>query len=114
VQYADFSVWQHGWLHGPALEALLAPWRRRLADLPVLELPVDRPRRPAQRFRGGVSRLPLSAPFAAALGGLSRGRGVTLFMTLLTAFQALLYRYTGQVDFAQGSPIANRTHRETE
>jgi len=40
----------------------------------------------------------------------SRDEGVTLYMTLLAAFQALLFRYTGQEDFCIGSPVAGRTH----
>ena len=49
-----------------------------------------------------------------AVNELSRREGVTLFMTLLAAFQALLYRYSGQENVVVGSPIANRNSTEIE
>ncbi|HEX3131877.1 MAG TPA: amino acid adenylation domain-containing protein, partial [Thermoanaerobaculia bacterium] len=107
VQYADYAVWQREWLRGETLDRLIAFWRSELAGAPtVLELPADRPRPPVQRFRGA------SVPFA--LETFSRPEGVTLFMTLLAAFQALLCRYTGQDDLLVGVPVAGRERTELE
>ncbi|MCP4664695.1 MAG: amino acid adenylation domain-containing protein, partial [bacterium] len=114
VQYADFSEWQRHWLAGEVLETQLAYWREQLAGLPVLELPLDRPRPAVQSFRGTVEGLRLPAELGHGLTELSRRHGTTGFMTLLTAFQALLGRYTGQVDLAVGTAIANRTRAELE
>ncbi|HEV8580106.1 MAG TPA: amino acid adenylation domain-containing protein [Thermoanaerobaculia bacterium] len=108
VQYADFAVWQRGWLCGERLEAQLAFWRRRLAGVPPLDLPTDRPR-PALRASRGASRpFTLPAELSEGLKALARAEGVTRFMVLLAAFQALLGRYSRQSDFAVGTPIANR------
>ena len=97
------------------LEAELAYWKQQLdGHLPVLALPTDRPRPPLQSFRGACQSLVLSAHLTEALKALSRQEGVTLFMTLLTAFKTLLYRYTGQEDLLIGTPIAGRTRVETE
>jgi len=115
VQYADFAVWQRGWLQGEVLKEQLAYWRGQLGgDLPVLQLPTDRPRPPVQTVRGAVltARLPLA--LTEDLERLSRAEGTTLFMTLLAGFQALLGRYSGQRDVIVGSPIANRTRLEVE
>ena len=115
IQYADFAVWQREWLRGDVLETQLAYWKERLSGpLPTLELPTDRRRPAVQGFRGAKHSMVLSKSLTAALTTLSRGQGVTLFMTLLTAFNILLQRYTGQDDICIGSPIANRNQQETE
>ncbi|HZF13194.1 MAG TPA: amino acid adenylation domain-containing protein, partial [Thermoanaerobaculia bacterium] len=114
-QYADFAVWQRRWLEGPALEAQLAYWRERLAGAPaVLELPADRPRPPAQSFRGATLHLPVPERLAAGLRALARSEGATLFMAALAAFSALLGRFTGHRDLTVGSPVANRTETGIE
>ncbi len=111
VQYADFAVWQRGWLQGEALERQLGYWEERLAGAPVVELPTDRPRPPMQSFRGATFRTLLPS---SAVGALARERGVSPFMVLLSAFQSLVSRYTGQEDVVVGTPIANRTRPELE
>ncbi len=114
IQYSDFAIWQQAWLQGEALESQLAYWRRRLAGLPALELPADHPRPPVQTFRGAWRSSSLPADLAESLKTLSRREGVTLFMTLLAAFQTLLRQYTNQDDIVVGADIANRNRRETE
>jgi len=114
IQYADFAHWQREWLQGEVLSSQLSYWRSQLADLPILNLPIDRPRPAVQSYRGATHNLKLSKSLTASLEALSQQEGVTLFMTLLAAFQTLLHRYTGQEDIAVGSPIANRNHSELE
>jgi amino acid adenylation domain-containing protein len=114
VQFADYALWQRGWLTGEVLEFQTAYWRQVLAGVPPLDLPTDRPRPPRRRGRGAVHRLALAPALAAGLAGESRSAGGTLFMTLFAGLSALLSRYSGQADFALGSPIANRTRQETE
>ncbi|HYO16637.1 MAG TPA: non-ribosomal peptide synthase/polyketide synthase [Thermoanaerobaculia bacterium] len=115
VQYPDFAIWQRGWLAGEALEAQLAYWREALAGAPgVLELPADRPRPAAQSFRGGSAAVALEAELSDRLVALGRERGVTLFMTLLAGFQAVLSWESGQRDLVVGTPVANRTRSEIE
>ncbi|MDY7094118.1 MAG: non-ribosomal peptide synthase/polyketide synthase, partial [Acidobacteriota bacterium] len=114
VQYADYAVWHQELVESAAMDAPMAYWRRQLAGLEALDLPADRPR-PA----GGVQRgayLPVSLPgdLVERLEELGRKSGVTLFMTLLTAFQVLLARYSGQRDFAVGTPVAGRGRTEVE
>ena len=115
IQYADFAAWQRGWLQGEVLEEQLAYWRRSLAGAPpVLELPTDHPRPPVQSYRGAAQPFSLPAGLSASLLELSRREGVTLFMTLLAAFQVLLARYTGQEDVVVGTPVAGRNRAELE
>jgi amino acid adenylation domain-containing protein len=115
IQYADFAVWQREVLTGETLEKQLSYWKRQLAGAPaMLELPLDRPRPPVQTFRGAFESFTLSAELNAALRDLARQEGATLFMTLLAAFQALLWRHTRQDEIVIGAPIANRTRKETE
>ncbi len=114
IQYVDFAHWQREWLKDEALEAQLTYWRRQLAGAKVLELPTDHPRPAFQTYRGDYIGFDLPGSLFDALERLSRQEGVTLFMTLLAAFQILLYRYTNQEDVAIGVPIANRTRLTVE
>ncbi|MFF0519186.1 non-ribosomal peptide synthase/polyketide synthase [Actinomadura nitritigenes] len=114
VQYADFAVWQRTRLSGQALESQLAYWRERLAGLPVLELPADRPRPPVRSSAGDVVRFTVPAQVAAGLRAVARQGGATMFMTALAAFAVLLGRYAGQDDVVVGTPVANRNRAETE
>ncbi|HEY9622716.1 MAG TPA: amino acid adenylation domain-containing protein, partial [Crinalium sp.] len=114
IQYTDFADWQRNWLQGDVLEKQLTYWRKQLHDLPELHLPSDRPRPAVQTYRGATYPLHISPSLTQALAHLSQQSGVSLFMTLLAAFQTLLYRYTGQDDMAIGCPIANRHRSEVE
>jgi amino acid adenylation domain-containing protein len=90
-------------------------WRRQLGGaLPVLELPADRPRPAMQTLRGATQSLALRAPLAESLKELSRREGVTLFMTMLAAFDVLLSRYSGQTDIVVGTATASRNRAEIE
>jgi amino acid adenylation domain-containing protein len=115
IQYADFAYWQREWLHGEVLETQLAYWRQELGgNLPVLKLPFDRPRPRVQTHQGALHAFGLSAQVSAALKGLSRQEGATLFMTLLAALQTLLHRSCGEDEIVVGTDVANRNRLETE
>ncbi|MGD1897772.1 MAG: amino acid adenylation domain-containing protein [Phormidesmis sp.] len=115
VQYADFSIWQRNWLQGEVLASQLTYWREQLAaNSSVLQLPTDYPRARVQTYRGAVEQFSLSKALSDRLKALGQTQSATLFMTLLAAFKVLLYRYTGQIDLAVGTPIANRHRAEVE
>ena len=115
IQYADFAVWQRQWLSGEILVPQLDYWKQQLLDAPgLLELPTDRPRPAVQTFRGGYYCAALSQELSAELTTLSKQAGVTLFMSLLAAFQTFLYRFSGQDDIVVGTPVAGRNRREIE
>ncbi|MBW4550124.1 MAG: amino acid adenylation domain-containing protein [Aphanocapsa sp. GSE-SYN-MK-11-07L] len=115
IQYADFAIWQRQWLQGGVLNKHLSYWCHQLSgNLPVLQLPIDRPRPRLQTFQGATYRFCLCSELTALLKALSQKAGTTLFMTLLAAFKTLLYRYTAQEDIIVGSPIANRNRVEIE
>jgi amino acid adenylation domain-containing protein len=115
VQYGDYAVWQREQLQGETQAEQLQYWREQLEGAPVLlELPTENPRPAVQSYRGAELTLELAPPTTRALKVLSQQHGVTLFMTLLAAFQVLLYRYTGQEDVVVGTPVAGRTRAETE
>src|SRR5215204_4200673 len=114
-QYADFAVWQREWLQGEVLEQQLAYWRKQLAGVPpVVELPTAHPRPAVKTFNGAAMSLNFPCSLSEELKALSRREGVTLFMSLLAAFQVLLQRYSGEEDIAVGTPVAHRTRAETE
>ncbi|MEW5929611.1 MAG: amino acid adenylation domain-containing protein, partial [Gemmatimonadota bacterium] len=115
VQYADFAVWQRGWLGGERLEAQLGYWREKLRGAPpLLEIPTDRPRGAGQGPRTARHEFTLSPGLSRGLRELSQRQGATLFMTVLAGWQALLGRWAGQDDVLVGTPVAGRSRRETE
>ena len=115
IQYSDFAIWQRKCLQGEALAEQLAYWKKQLNNAPsILALPTDRPRPTIQTYQSASQTFVLSKSLSDGLKTLSQQAGVTLFMTLLAAFKALLYHYTGQDDIVVGTPIANRNRVEIE
>ncbi len=115
VQFGDFAAWQRAWMETDEARRQLDWWKTRLAGVsPVLDLPADRPRPAEMSFRGNAHRVTLERGLFRAADEFSRRRGVTLFMTLFAAFEALMHRYTGETDFCVGSGVAGRRLRESE
>ncbi|HLX57653.1 MAG TPA: condensation domain-containing protein, partial [Ktedonobacteraceae bacterium] len=115
IQYADFALWQRQRLQGAVLQQQMQYWRQQLQGAPaLLPLPTDRPRPTVQTFAGAAHSIILSTELTNSLKALSQDGGVTLFTTLLAAFQTLLSRWTQQDDISVGTYIAGRTDFETE
>jgi amino acid adenylation domain-containing protein len=114
IQYRHFAAWQRRWLETRAAEDQLSYWRAQLDGLAELPLRGDRLRPDTPTGRGARHPFALPRSLSRRLKSLSRTHRVTLFMTLLAAFQCLLHRHTGHEDVAVGSLIANRSHVETE
>ncbi|MBB5066904.1 condensation domain-containing protein, partial [Granulicella mallensis] len=115
IQYGDYAHWQRQWLGGEALEQQAGYWGRTLSGSPtLLSLPSDY-RRPAQQsYEGSRVSLELDLDLTERLKALSQRHGTTLFMTVLSGFAVLLSRLSGEQDIVIGTPVANRTQRETE
>ncbi len=112
-QYTDFVRWQTEMLASAEGERLWTYWQKQLAgELPVLNLPTDRPRPPIQTYRGASHAFKLSEELTRQIKALTKTEEVTLYITLLAAFEVLLYRYTGQEDILVGSPATGRSRRE--
>ena len=121
IQYGDFAVWQRQWLQTAdatgqsPLQQHLDYWRQQLrTPLPVLQLPTDFPRPTKPSHQGALQSFTLPPDLVRSLNRFSQQQGVSLFMTLLAAFQILLYRYTQQEDIVVGTDVANRNRAETE
>jgi len=115
IQYSDYAAWQRNWLQGSVLQQQVDYWTQQLIGSPeLLELPTDKPRPPQQSYQGAHYAHWLSATLSQSVTLLSQQQGVTVFMTLLASFNILLSRYSRQNDISVGSPIANRTHSQTE
>lgn len=113
-QYRDFALWQQSWAKTPAAKEQLDYWRTHLDGVTTLPLWTDRPRPEVWSGHGARHYLEFSKILSADLRALSQNQGVTPFMTLLAAFQCLLFRHTGHEDVATGSLIANRNQIESE
>ncbi|WP_433655166.1 amino acid adenylation domain-containing protein [Nocardia sp. CA-128927] len=114
TQYADFAVWQRTQLAGTALREKQDYWREKLRGLAPLELPTDLPRPPVRTSAGAVQHFEVAPGVVERLRELGRDSGVTLFMSLVTAVQLLLARWTGRQDIAVGTATSGRGRVETE
>ncbi|MER5868415.1 amino acid adenylation domain-containing protein [Streptomyces sp. NPDC002044] len=114
VQFGDYAAWQRDRLENGPLAASRAHWRVELDGVPALELPTDRPRPALFTFDGAATEFHWSAELSRQVGETARAYGASTYMVLMAAFQALLSRHTGQRDFAVGSAVAGRLHRELE
>ncbi|MFF7656621.1 amino acid adenylation domain-containing protein [Streptomyces sp. NPDC007983] len=113
LQYADHAVWQRTHLGDDLLASSLAAWRTALEGVEPLQLPTDRPRPALRDGRGAVVTFTVPGDVARAVLAAGQERGATPFMTLATAFAALLARHSGQWDVAIGTPVAGRVRPET-
>jgi amino acid adenylation domain-containing protein len=114
-QYSDYVRWQSEMLAGPEGERHLQYWQQALAgDMPILNLPTDRPRPPVQTYRGTSYAFKLDEQLTKRLKELATAERVTSYMLLLAAFQTLLYRYTDQEDILVGTPTAGRSRADMQ
>lgn len=114
IQYSDYSQWQREFLKGKHYKNKTEFWKKYLADIPVLELPLDKPRPAVQSTRGAREEFALTKNEILQLKRIADQAGTTIFNALLAAYLVLLYRYTGQEDIAVGVPVANRNRSEIE
>jgi hypothetical protein len=115
IQYADYAVWQREWLEGEGPKMQAAYWREQLRGAPtVLELATDRARPAMQQYRGATEKFELTTSLSESLKRMSRREGVTLFMTMLAAFNLLLYLRTSRDDIVIGTGVANRMQPQIE
>jgi amino acid adenylation domain-containing protein len=115
IQYVDFSAWQRERLQGRLMEGQLTYWREQLGgELPVIDLPLDRPRPAEQTHRGAWESRQLPADMTGRINEMAKAASATPFMVFLAGFGALLHRYTGQHDILIGSPITGRTNQQLE
>jgi amino acid adenylation domain-containing protein len=112
--YADYANLEQAWFHTDEYRTEVNYWRAQLSGrLPVLQLPMDRPRPAFATTRGGIVQRWIDPALLAALKHLGQAEHATLFMTLLAAYYAFLHRYTGQTEFIVGTPVNGRTRPET-
>jgi amino acid adenylation domain-containing protein len=115
IQYGDFAEWQQDWMHSEQVQEQLKYWQEQLADAPtLLELPTDFARPRVQTHNGSTLSRTLSPALAQGLRQLAQSQQCTLFILLLTAYNSLLSRYSGNADIVVGTPIAGRSRRELE
>ncbi|HYP24459.1 MAG TPA: amino acid adenylation domain-containing protein [Actinomycetota bacterium] len=113
IQYPDFAQWQREWMSGETLQKGLDFWTAHLAGAPPLDLPTDRPRPAVQSYAGGMVSLWIDERVADGLRALSRREGVTMFTTMMAAFDVLMARWSGQDDVVVGTPTSGRKKAET-
>ena len=111
--YKEFVQWQNKMLKSSVGDDLWTYWQKQFSgELPLLNIPTDRPRLPVHNYRGACYSFEITNELACKFREIGRGEGATLYMTLLAAFQVLLYRYTGQEDVIVVSPVEGRSKAE--
>ena len=107
VQYADYALWQKEWINGKTLGIFVDHWKKILSgDLPILEIPTDRPRPALQSYRGATCRFQIPQDLSFEMKEMCRKENLTQFQILLAAYALLLQRYTGLEDIIVGCPFA--------
>ncbi|MEO6829537.1 MAG: condensation domain-containing protein [Acidobacteriaceae bacterium] len=115
IQYADYAIWAEQYLATGAMGAQVEYWKAKLAGAPPhLDLPSSRPYPEERTAWGATVLIAIPASLSSSLAEISRHEGVTMFMAMLAAFAALIYRQSGQQDFCIGSPFTHRNQVETE
>jgi Condensation domain len=115
LHYRDFVRWQSEMLEGAEGEHLWKYWKQQLAaPLPVLDLPIDRPRQPIQTHRGGSYEFILTNELSSGLRTLAKAQATTLYVVMLASFQAMLHHLTGQDDLVVGTPVIGRNRTAFE
>lgn len=115
LQYYDYAMWQRANLEAGLYNVQLNYWNNQLSGVPdYLDLPLDRPRPEAPTFNGAVHTFTIDDALYAQINEFNRNNNVSVYITLLSCFAGLLYRYTGQKDLVIGSPMANRPVKELE
>jgi amino acid adenylation domain-containing protein len=111
--YADFVHWQQDYLGSPAGGSARDHWRRRHGgEQSTLALPTDRPRPNVQTYRGAAHTVQMPDSLVTRLRDFARAHATTPYVVLLSAFGALLTRYSGQSEVVVGSPVAGRPRAE--
>ncbi|MGG8495333.1 amino acid adenylation domain-containing protein [Tenacibaculum sp. TC6] len=114
IQYADYAIWQRKYIGGELLETQLTYWKEKLTGVSPLMLPFDYERSKERSTQGELFETVVDKELVQKLQELSSNNGSTLFMTLLSVYKILLFRYSGQQDICVGTPIAGRIHQEFE
>ncbi|MBX9787178.1 MAG: non-ribosomal peptide synthetase, partial [Alphaproteobacteria bacterium] len=114
IEYGDFALWQREWLQGDVLKKSLSYWEENLKGVQELDFPTDRKRPKIPTHQKGICKSFISSDILNALHKISKKETTTLFMTLLTAFNVLLHRYTEQDDIVIGTPFSNRHYSGIE
>ncbi|MBU0991518.1 MAG: AMP-binding protein [Proteobacteria bacterium] len=114
IQYKDFAHWQRAYLSGDVFEKQKNYWLERLKNFETLTLPKDRPRPEIPTFKGGNVGIEIDPELTRLLYKAREKTNCSLFMLLMSAFAALLSRYSGQDDVVTGTAIANRNRKDIE
>jgi hypothetical protein len=113
VHYVDYAVWQREWMQGEVLEAFGRYWQEKLAGASLASaLPTDRPRPALQPIEAERVRVEYTPEKTAAIKAAARREGVTIFMTLLGLYEAVLFRYSGQEKVLVATSNAGRNRPE--
>src|SRR5581483_8577127 len=114
-QNAEYVRWQNEMLAGLEGERHWNYWQHELAgELPLISLPIDKPRPPRQTYQGASHSFALSDDLSSKLRALANAEKVTLFTLMLAAYQTLLFRYTNQEDIVIGTPALGRNRVDLE
>ena len=105
IQFKDFAQWQNSQKEKESLAAQGKYWINEFeGEIPVLDLPTDFPRPAVQSFEGNTFTFTIDAEKTTKLKDLAAREEATLFMVLLTLFNVLLAKLSGQEEIVVGSP----------
>src|SRR5579859_2616495 len=115
IQYSDYAQWQREYMNDEVLAREIEHWKAKLAGAQtVLDLPLDHPRPKGADWHGATQEISWDSTILSKLKAMAQAESATPFMVALSAFQALLWRYTNQASILLGTPVAARNEIEFE
>ncbi|WP_113925697.1 non-ribosomal peptide synthetase [Cognataquiflexum aquatile] len=114
IQYIDYAIWQRNFLNSDSIQPKIDYWKAKLKNVVPLQLPTDFSRPSEISRNGGTVRFSITKELISDLNRIGLQFNATLFMTLISAFKVLMYRYTGQEDICVGTPVAGRNYQNLE
>jgi iturin family lipopeptide synthetase A len=114
-QYKEYSQWQNRFLEREAIKKQGKYWTGEFkGEIPLLNLPTDYTRPAVQSQAGNVLPFNIGIEETNALRELAIKEETTLFTVILSIYNTLLSKLSGQEDIVVGTPIAGRRHPDLQ
>ncbi|MFI5218625.1 MAG: amino acid adenylation domain-containing protein [Bacteroidia bacterium] len=108
--WVEFAIEEEKYAAGSVNSETENYWIKKYSgDLPVMDLPVNKPRPPLRTFNAQRIDIPIPSTAIEKLKIFGSKSGASLVNTLTAAFEVFLYRLTGNSDVVVGLPTAGQS-----
>jgi amino acid adenylation domain-containing protein/thioester reductase-like protein/non-ribosomal peptide synthase protein (TIGR01720 family) len=113
IQYADYAEWQNEQLESENAAIALEFWRDQYGTTP-LKLPLQKQSAPNIAFQPSVLASDVSPDLTARIKAFAENSNCSISATLLSCWQVLLSRVTGDSEITIGTAFDGRKYEELE